>query len=349
MESENRPLQDSFAVRRMKLSRNKNQSKKKDQWIKPWSAKERLFVIIVFVGTIALSGLFAASSREWKLPGMTRLNLDMYRSKLTGLFKSEPVVIQGDTRGIMAHGEQTVADFKDITKELSGIYGLSVIDLKSGYNFGVYQSETFTAASLIKLPVMIMLYQLAEDGKLDLEKKYVLKTEDKLGGSGSLFSKPAGYEITYRNLLRLMAQQSDNTAFNVGRKMLGDSAINLFCRKLGMEVTKVETNVTSPRDIAVFFQELWNGNLINNQHRSEMLTNLTATSYENWLTSGIPSQIQVAHKYGREIHTVNDAGIVFTEDPYVVVILTKGVVEGQADEVFPQLSRMVYTNLTSVQ
>ena len=52
--------------------------------------------------------------------------------------------------------------------------------------------------------------------------------------------------------------------------------------------------------------------------------------------------IKVAHKYGRELHIVNDAGIVFSQKPYVVVIMSKGVVDEEADQAFPQLSKIIY-------
>ena len=41
-------------------------------------------------------------------------------------------------------------------------------------------------ASLIKLPVLVAAYQLAEQGKLDLRKQVVLNEEDKVPGSGIL-------------------------------------------------------------------------------------------------------------------------------------------------------------------
>jgi len=347
MENENNNEErESFAVRRMRFNKKSGESRRKHEWIKPWSARERWFVFAVFAGTILLSGLFAISSREWKIPGIPRMQITNYKLQITNLFKNEPIIIRGNKAQETVNSQEIIADFKETTKNLSGIYGLSVVDLKTSYAFGIYENEVFEAASLIKLPVMAMVYQMAEAGKLDLDKKYTLKAEDKRGGSGSLYGKPVGYEITYRNLLKLMGQQSDNTAFNIYRTMLGDSAINVFARKLGMEKTKIETNETTPHDIAVFFQELWMGNLVNKYNKEEFFTNLTDTLYENWLVPGVPDNIQVAHKYGRETLVVSDAGIVFSNKPYVVVILTKGVVETQADEFFPKLSKIVYDNLS---
>jgi len=84
------------------------------------------------------------------------------------------------------------------------------------------------------------------------------------------------------------------------------------------------------------------GNIVNDKSRDEILDDMTNTIYENWLAAGIPEDVRVAHKYGREVHVVNDAGIVFTDEPYVIVILSKGVIEIEADEIFPELARSVY-------
>lgn len=345
MENDNGEERGGYAGRRMKFNKKPEGSKRKHEWIKPWSNRERWLVFGVFVGSIILSGLFAVSSREWKLPGMQRLQITNYKLIINNLFKNEPIIIEGNKVPETVNSQKIINEFKETTKNLSGIYGLSVVDLKTSFSFGVYEDEVFEAASLIKLPVMAMVYQMAEAGKLDLDKKYTLKLEDKKGGAGSLYGKPAGYEITYRNLLKLMGQQSDNTAFNIYRVMLGDNAIDVFAKKLGMEQTKIGTNKTTPRDIAIFFQELWMGNILNKYNKEEMFANLTDTLYENWLVPGVPDNLAVAHKFGREVHVVNDAGIVFAQKPYVVVILSKGVVESQADEYFPKLSRQIYNGM----
>jgi beta-lactamase class A len=103
-----------------------------------------------------------------------------------------------------------------------------------------------------------------------------------------------------------------------------------------------EDQKTTPYDIGLFFQKLWEGDVISKKHRDEILGYLTDTIYEEWLAAGIPSSTDVAHKYGRETHIVNDAGIIFTDEPFILVLLSKGVVEREADQVFPELSRAIY-------
>jgi len=116
---------------------------------------------------------------------------------------------------------QIISRFKGETNQLSGIYGLYIVDLTNGYSFGVNEEESFEAASLVKLPVMAAMYRLAEEGGISLETNYALKNSDKAEGAGVLFSKPVGYTLTYREILELMGKHSDNTAFVIARQRVG--------------------------------------------------------------------------------------------------------------------------------
>ena len=219
-----------------------------------------------------------------------------------------------------------------------------VVNLESGFNYGVSETEVFEPASLNKLPVMLAMYKGEESKSISLGTKYKLKDTDKVSGAGCLSSKPEGYEITYRDLIRLMGKQSDNTAFNIAKNILDEKKVKQAIDEIGMEQTVIfgEEQKTTPADIGLFFQKLWRGDLISSEHRDELLDYLTDTAYEEWISAPVPFDIQVAHKFGRETHIVNDAGIVFTDSPYVIVIMSKGVVEGETDEFFPEFAEMVY-------
>lgn len=312
-----------------------------------WGRKERFVLLFVLFVTIFSSGVLAASARDWKLPGFPRIKVSsLSLNSSLNPFKEETIII-GNKNGKIddnnkEKSEKVVKDFKDATKNLSGTYGLYVVRLDEGLNYGVYENELFIAASLVKLPVIATLYKEVEKGSIGLDTKYILKDSDKISGSGSLQYKKAGSVFTYRQLVELMGKQSDNTAFRIIKKVLGDEKINRKISEIGMTQTSLTDNKTSPYDIGLFFKKLWNKEIVSEKSRDVILASLTDTIYENWLVAGVPKEIKVAHKYGREIHVVNDAGIVFAKNPYVVVVLTKGVVEREADEVFPKLSKIIY-------
>ena len=48
------------------------------------------------------------------------------------------------------------------------------------------------------------------------------------------------------------------------------------------------------------------------------------------------------HKFGSEEGIVNDCGIVYGDDPYVICLLSDSVNDGEAQEILPKISRVVW-------
>ncbi|RLC31947.1 hypothetical protein DRH13_02335, partial [Candidatus Woesebacteria bacterium] len=329
-----------FVGRNKKTSNSGSGSRRKKKDPEPWGKKERYLVFCVLIATILVSIILAFSARSWKLPGLPKISLPS--------FWSGTIVIEKDKAELDEIAIETISSFKEKTKNLSGVYGFYVIRLNSGVSYGVNERDIFEPASLNKLPVILAMYIKAEKGDIDLETTYTLKDSDKVAGSGSLYGKPEGYELTYRELLKYMGKESDNTAANIARSILGEEDIRQAISTIGMDNTVVigEDQETTPYDIGLFFEKLWEGDIVSKKHRDEILEYLTDTIYEEWLAAGIPSDTDVAHKYGREVHVVNDAGIIFTDEPFILVLLSKGIVEREADQVFPELSRVIYRQET---
>lgn len=238
--------------------------------------------------------------------------------------------------------EEIEKRIEERVKDLQGVYGVYVYNLTSRYQYGVNQDKVFPAASLIKLPLILTLYQEAEAGKIDLETEYVLKAEDKKTGAGIIQYKPVGTKYTYRELTQLMGRYSDNTAFNVLRQVLGDKKIQATIDELGMIKTSLEENKTSPADIGLFFRKFYAQSLLTRNHRDEIIDYLTKTAYEDRIPAGVPEEIKVAHKIGNETNSFSDAGIVFGDKPFILVIFSKDVLEKEALEALPEITKIVW-------
>lgn len=337
-ELDEKELDREIPSRKFKDLKPQNSRKRKEP-VKPWGKKERIIIATTLGITIFASGLLAISAREWKLPGVPKIGIP----KIGNLnpFREETIVIgkgaQNDTTS-----KETINLFREKTKNLSGNYSFYVVRLGDGFTYGDNHKEQMQAASLIKLPVFVLLYQEAEAGNIDLDSTYKLKESDKTLGSGSISGRPAGSVFTYRELAGYMGQQSDNTAFTILVNLLGgEDVVQEAIDDLGMTQTSIVENQTSPEDMGILFKKLWSGELVSTDSRDEILSSLTGTIYEEHLKKGIPNEV-IAHKYGREIHVVNDAGIVLNSKPFVIVIMTGGVVEKEADSVFPELAKLIY-------
>lgn len=336
-ELDEKELDKEIPSRKFKDLKPENKRKRKEP-VKPWGKKERLVIALTLGLTIFTSALLAVSAREWKLPGFPKIGIP----KIGNLnpFREETIVVG---RGMASDttSKETIDSFREKTKNLSGIYSFYVVRLSSGFSYGDNEDEQMQAASLIKLPVFVALYQEAEAGNIDLDASYKLKESDKTGGSGSLVGRAAGSMFTYRELAEYMGKQSDNTAYTIFVNLLGEDKIQKVIDEIGMTQTSINDNQTSSKDVATLLKKLWTGKLVSLDSRDEILATLTDTIYEDHLKKGIPNE-EVAHKYGREVHVVNDAGIVLNSNPFVIVIMTSGIIEKEADSVFPELAKLIY-------
>jgi len=315
--------------------RRKKKEKKEKRFSEPWEKKERIIVFLFLFTTVFVSASLGISARKYKLPGLPEFKKPQINLESTIILENEKL----QTEDI----QNLKKDFIEKTKDLSGVYAFYVYNFSDRFEYGVNENKIMQAASLIKLPVIFSAFYEADNGRFNLREKYILEDSDKIGGSGSLSSKIAGSEYTLRELLFLMGNESDNTSFGVIRNMLSDNTINLIINKIGLKNTSLDENLTTPYEIGLVLKKIWEANLISEDAKESIIESLTNTWYEDHLPKGIDKDVVVAHKYGREVHVVNDAGIILYENnPFILVIMTDGVVEREADAIFPQLVNLIY-------
>ena len=90
--------------------------------------------------------------------------------------------------------------------------GVYVKHLPTGEEAGVRADEAFSSASVIKIPIMVRAFQLAEEKKLDLDERVEIRRSDLRDGTGVLQYHDLGLAPTIRDLITEMVITSDNTA-----------------------------------------------------------------------------------------------------------------------------------------
>jgi beta-lactamase class A len=107
----------------------------------------------------------------------------------------------------------------------------------------VRAEETFNSASVIKIPIMVLAYQLAEQGKVKLDSRVEMRKADLRGGSGVLRYHDIGLRPTVRDLITQMIITSDNTATDMMITQVGGvDAVNAWLR--GNEYANQRLNMT---------------------------------------------------------------------------------------------------------
>ncbi|MGH9221314.1 MAG: serine hydrolase, partial [Vicinamibacterales bacterium] len=88
--------------------------------------------------------------------------------------------------------------------DFPGKAGIWVKHLTTGETAGVRDGETFNSASVIKIPVMVLAFQMAERGELKLDERIAIRKEDIRGGSGIFRYHDEGLQPTFRDVLLQM-------------------------------------------------------------------------------------------------------------------------------------------------
>lgn len=120
-----------------------------------------------------------------------------------------------------------------------GELALSLRHLERGDRYDHAAAEPFAAASTIKVPILVALYDAAARGAVALDRRLRLRAEDQVTGSGVLQVCSPGLRLPLRDLAELMIVVSDNTATNMIVECLGIDAINACLERLGLRQTRL--------------------------------------------------------------------------------------------------------------
>lgn len=116
--------------------------------------------------------------------------------------------------------------------QFPAITGLYVKHLTSGEEIAIRADQSFNSQSVIKIPIMIRAFQLADAGELNLGARHTITRADLRDGSGVFQYFDLGSSPTLRDLIQQMIVTSDNTATDIiTNKVGGKEAINGWLAK----------------------------------------------------------------------------------------------------------------------
>lgn len=244
--------------------------------------------------------------------------------------ENEVIRIERKTAGFKVEIRQNTDAEAVIAKILEGKigqYGIYVIDLINNKKIGINENQKLTAASVAKLPLLIAYYQAVDKRKIDPETVYIVEEKDRVVyGSGSMQNSPAGTKFTYQEVADLTANQSDN---------MGAQLLQKFLK------TTIPEEMTA-EEAGKLWVNLYQNKLISDAGKEKLFNSLTNTISEDRIPAGVPEGVRVIHKFGSEAGVVNDCGIVEGKNPYVICLLSTDVNDGEAQELLPKISRVIW-------
>lgn len=301
--------------------------------------QSRQAVAVLFLGTIILSSFlwFQTKVRDWWQQLFKPTTYQIIKPTKDSLSK----VLGFKPNLKNREGLKMSVDL--LVNNLSGTYGIYFYQLGKKESLGINENQSYTAASINKIPIMVSFYQEVEKGELDENDEYVLQKKDIQDyGTGQMRYQSLGTKYKYSQLIELTGKKSDNTAAYVLEGLIGKKEIQSSLDKLGMTKTSMKENTTTPKEMGDYLVKLYQGELVSEENKGKILTALTDTDFEERIPKGVPENINIAHKIGNETQTYNDCGIIFSSQPYVLCILTKEIKETEALETIPKISRLVW-------
>jgi len=255
---------------------------------------------------------------------------------------------------LMEYKQQKIKDnlqeqfkLEDLEKEIRSYLGSNVnklgliyYDIKSKKSIEINADNQFAAASTVKVPINMLMYDMIQEEKIDISEKLEFQEGDFEEGAGVLQGENLSKPIAIKTLSDYSIRYSDNIAINMLlRKVGNENRYNFIETIVGHPIVHEGNNIT-PRDSFKILERLYL-NPENNEYYPTLIEAMKKTVFHDRIDKYIPKEI-VAHKIGDYGEYVNDVGIVFKENPYIFVVFTKNIPE--ANEIIGQVSKIIYDN-----
>ncbi|MFH1427346.1 MAG: serine hydrolase, partial [Patescibacteria group bacterium] len=248
------------------------------------------------------------------------------------------------------------------TKKISNI-SVYYRNLNNGPWFGINEDSFFNPASLLKVPILIFYYKLAETQPDILLVKVIYQGEyeDKENLENDNNSLIMGNQYTIEELINKMIVYSDNKSAYMLVKFLLENVDQELQNKILNEIEKIlpssflDNHDITAKTYSSLFRILYNASYLNKEMSEKALELLAEVYYDKGLVAKIPREIKVSNKYGFMITNgaksnvqLHDCGIIYyPESPYILCIMTKGLEDrDQLESIIQDISEMVYQEVS---
>jgi beta-lactamase class A len=277
----------------------------------------RALRVVASYGAILLAGVIACAATRASQSGAARLQ-----------------IVRADTAALRKKLD-SIADAHH------GVVGYSVIDLETGARINRRGDETFSTANLIKVPILVTVYDLVAKGQLSLDDPLTVLKIDQVPGSGIIQFLHNGTVLTVHDAAWLMSTISDNTATNLLLDRIIIRRVWAKMDSLGLQHTRVHSKsflrnssvamdssvkygfgVTTPNEMAHLFELMALGKAVNPAADSAMLDILEHNNTDFMLQRYVEGA-RAAHKDGETDAVRTECTLWYLRNRVVACVLTK--------------------------
>lgn len=250
----------------------------------------------------------------------------------------------------------------DLAEQTDAVVGFELCDLRSGQRISHHPDQVFATASAIKTALLVtVLDKLDRAEGSALGSPYVVRSQDLIPSSPILSGLTMGItSLQPRDLLAIMIATSDNTATNILIDRVGFASVNQLLDRAGLSkmrllrkmmdseaVRQGKENVATPHELALLYEKLWRGELLDPKQTHAALQ-LLSVSKHGYLDASIPEEIPVYSKPGSLPGLRVDAGLVMIpQRPFSIAVMVAMPHQERAAELFiEQLAKEAYLHLS---
>ena len=236
---------------------------------------------------------------------------------------------------------------------------LSRLDLRNGPWSGVNERARFIPSSLLKVPLMMSYYSMAEKDPSVLGWKFTLEkkipdppnTVQAISPSKEI---EVGKEYSTEELIRRIIVYSDNQAATLLYRRVNYHVLSEVFERLGVPdlSNSLIENTLSVKEYAAFFRILYNASFLTDTMSEKALKLLGETEFNDGIVAGVPPDIRVSHKFGEagsfgaEGRQLHDCGVIYHPlRPYLLCVMTKGENVASLTKSIKEISELVYQSV----
>lgn len=231
------------------------------------------------------------------------------------------------------------AKLTELANAFHGEVGIYVEHLKTGRFVAINADTVFPTASIVKVPLLVGLFDKIEKGEIKYHQPMVYRDSAKYGGSGIMqfFKDSAATEVSV--LAALMMSYSDNTTSLWNQALAGGGQrVNEIMAQYGFQNTRVNSRTpgrqdiwkiygwgqTTPREMARLVKMIFKGEIISPAASDRMYRLMCRGYYDESSLSQLPPYVQAAHKTGSVDATRSEVVLVNApHGDYVFHVATK--------------------------
>src|SRR5712692_3299111 len=233
-----------------------------------------------------------------------------------------------------------------VTKNVNATWGIYIKALETVEEIALGADRQMDTMSVIKIPIMVEVFEQIKSGKITLADRYTLRAEDILPGTGVMRSLDAGDVFTIKDLITLMIIVSDNTATDVLYRMVGGpEAVNQRMAALGLKMTRAPDparswfaalraapspeafhregkhpfGLSTAREIGKLLELMERGELVDKKSSELMLQIMRGQLYRTRIPRYVTG-FRIPHKTGDFLpYIANDVGVLEAEGKTIVL------------------------------